>query len=288
MDGVQKGIHLSRRQVLTGAALASAGLGGAGGLAYAHVIEPAWLDVHPVAVPVRRLAPAFHGYRIAQISDLHLGDWLTPAQLAQVVRTVNEQRPDLIAVTGDFVTRDAERHAPDLVAALRPLAARDGVVAVLGNHDYWSNAPTIRTVIHASGMRDLSNRVLTLERDGAPLHIAGVDDVWEAHARLDDVLAALPATGPAILLAHEPDFADTSAATGRFALQLSGHSHGGQIVVPRYGPLRLPPFGRRYPLGRYRVGAMLQYTNRGIGMLRPHVRLNCRPEITVFTLASAG
>jgi hypothetical protein len=118
------------------------------------------------------------------------------------------------------------------------------------------------------------------------LHIAGVDDVWEEHARLDMVLEQLPADGAAILLAHEPDFADESAATGRFDLQLSGHSHGGQVIYPFGGPPILPTYAKKYPVGRYQVSGMIQYTNRGLGMIPPHVRFNCRPEITVFTLSA--
>jgi len=157
-------------------------------------------------------------------------------------------------------------------------------VAVLGNHDHWTDADMIHRVIKESGMVDLTNTVHTLDRRSAPLHLAGVDDIWEEHDRLDDVLAQLPYDGAAILLAHEPDFADTSAASGRFDLELSGHSHGGQVILPFVGPLRLPYLGRKYPLGRYQVGPMIQYTNRGVGMISPRVRFNCRPEITVFTL----
>jgi predicted MPP superfamily phosphohydrolase len=86
-----------------------------------------------------------------------------------------------------------------------------------------------------------------------------------------------------VLLAHEPDFADTSAATGRFALQISGHSHGGQVRLP-FMRLVLPQLGEKYPMGLYQVGGMYQYTNRGLGMVSPRVRFNCRPEITILTL----
>lgn len=102
------------------------------------------------------------------------------------------------------------------------------------------------------------------------------------------LLDQLAAGAGAILLAHEPDFADLSAPTGRFALQLSGHSHGGQISLPLLGAPILPPFGRRYPRGRYQVGEMIQYNNRGLGMVQPSRRFNCRPEITLFTLRAAG
>jgi predicted MPP superfamily phosphohydrolase len=111
-----------------------------------------------------------------------------------------------------------------------------------------------------------------------------VDDVRHGDVRLNDVIAQLEENTPAILLAHEPDFADISAATDRFDLQLSGHSHGGQIVLPFYGPPRLPESGQKYPSGLYKLGNMLQYTNRGVGMDRLAIRINCPPEITVFVL----
>jgi predicted MPP superfamily phosphohydrolase len=156
---------------------------------------------------------------------------------------------------------------------------------VLGNHDYWSDATGVRAILDAGGVRELRNDALTLRRGDAQLHITGVDDVWENKQRLDHVLDKLPAEGAAVLLAHEPDFADESAASGRFDLQLSGHSHGGQCVAPGgFMPL-LPELGRRYPSGLYRVGSMWQYTNRGLGMVwAPQVRFNCRPEITIITL----
>jgi predicted MPP superfamily phosphohydrolase len=159
------------------------------------------------------------------------------------------------------------------------------VVATLGNHDYWGLGPApIRQVIHEAGMIDLNNDVYTIERDGAILHMAGVDSAREKMARIDVTLGKLPKEGTAILLAHEPDYADISARANRFSLQLSGHSHGGQVVVPLYGPPRLPPLGKKYYAGLYEVGHMQLYTNRGIGVVGIPVRFFCRPEITVITL----
>ena len=160
-------------------------------------------------------------------------------------------------------------------------------LAVLGNHDYWTNANAVRSALKACKVIELSNDVYSLSNGSDQLHIAGVDDIWEGQDRLDIVLDKLPQTGAAILLAHEPDYADVSAKTGRFDLQLSGHSHGGQVVLPFIGTPVLPYLGRKYPSGLYRVGMMWQYTNRGVGMARLKVRFNCRPEITVFTLESA-
>ena len=275
--------RISRRHLLR-YGITAASLATLAGTAYTTFIEPVWIEIAHVSLRLPRLAPAFCGYRIAQVSDIHLGDWMTVDRLSNVIRAVNGQAPDLIAISGDFVTRRAEQQASDLTASLRRLHAHDGVVAVLGNHDYWSNAQVIRDLLPRSGVRELANAAWTLRRGDAHLHIAGVDDIWEAHDRLSLVLDTLPHDGAAILLAHEPDFAETSAATGRFDLQMSGHSHGGQIVAPFLGPLHVPFLSHKYPSGRYQVGDMIQYTNRGVGMIRPFVRLNCRPEVTIFHL----
>jgi predicted MPP superfamily phosphohydrolase len=276
---------LTRRQLLKRAGLLALGTVVVGsGWEYTTGIEPDWLDIQPVTLTLPRLAPAFDGYQVVQFSDIHMSSWMTRARLADVVGVVNAQGADLIALTGDFVSNLSDAIAQDLIDVLGTLRAPDGTVAVLGNHDHWTDAAVIHRVIQESGMVDLTNTVHTLDRGGVPLHLAGVDDIWEQHDRLDDVLGQLPQDGAAILLAHEPDFADTSAATGRFDLELSGHSHGGQVIIPFVGPPHLPYLGRKYPLGRYQVGRMIQYTNRGVGMIPPRVRFNCRPEITVFTL----
>ncbi len=282
-------LPISRRVLFRRAGVGVAGLAVAGGGTglYARFVEPSWLDVVHVPLALPRLDAAFTGYRIVQISDIHMDNWMTPARLTEIVHTVNAQQPDLVAVTGDYVTYDAAAYAPDLTTTLSGLQAHDGVVAILGNHDHWSGASILRDVIHDSGMIDLTNAIHTLVRGNAVLHIAGVDDIWAGDPQLDAVIGQLPAIGAAILLAHEPDFADVSAATGRFDLELSGHSHGGQVRIPFFGPVHTVRWGKKYVAGRYQVGTMMQYTNRGVGMLSPHVRFSCRPEITVFTLRAA-
>jgi predicted MPP superfamily phosphohydrolase len=266
---------------------------GTGGWAYAHDVEPRWVDVESLDLELPRLAPEFDGYRVAQISDLHADDRMTPERLAEVVGLVNGEGPDLVAITGDFVTSNdfggtaLRGIAPRLTSVLSGLRAPDGVVFVLGNHDHWTDPEMVLGLVSESGATDLNNRHRTIRRGEAELHLAGIDDFMGGRDRLDLALEGLPGRGTAILLAHEPDFADISAATGRFDLQLSGHSHGGQVNVPLSGPPVLPPHAVRYPSGLYQVGGMLQYTNRGIGTVPPRVRVNCRPEITVFTLRAA-
>jgi hypothetical protein len=252
---------------------------------YVHAIEPNWYDIHPVSLTLPRLAPAFAGYRIVQLSDIHADRWMTPSRLQRVVDQVNQQQPDLVVLTGDFVTRLPKRFAPTL-AVLQNLKANDGSIAVLGNHDIDSNPVLIQQALTAANVKVLENQFLTLQRQGNPLHIAGVGDVWYRRANLKPILSNLPPTGAAILLAHEPDFADISAATERFDLQLSGHSHGGQVYLPPFKRV-IPSLAEHYPVGQYQVGSMIQYTNRGVGSSPLHLRFNCRPEITVFTLKSA-
>ena len=246
--------------------------------------DPADFDitVHEVFVP--HLDPVFEGYRLVHVSDIHIGHWITSERLAGVVALVNAQAPDLVAITGDFVSYELDGVADDLVAGLSQLAPQDGTVAVLGNHDHWLGAAAVRRLLQASNVIDLSNDVYTLRREGAMLHIAGVDDVLVGADHLPGVLARLPEPGTAVLLAHEPDFADVSAASGRFSLQLSGHSHGSQFVLPIRGPLIRGPHFRKYPIGRYEVEGMTLYTTRGVGSHTIRLRINCPPEITVITL----
>lgn len=247
-----------------------------------------WVDVTSINLMLPYLDPEFHGYRLVQISDIHIGTWLTRQHLAKAVELVNQQKPDLVAITGDFVTYKPERYVNDLVAELSKLSPRDATVAVLGNHDHWTDPYVVRNILQLSSIIDLSNDVYTLQRGNALLHIAGVDDFMDELDCLDQVLEKVPSDGAAVLLAHEPDYADVSAARGRFDLQISGHSHGGQIILPIIGPPYLPRLGRKYPSGLYRVNGMIQYTNRGLGTAEVQLRFNCRPEITVFTLEAAG
>lgn len=244
------------------------------------------IEVTQLQLTLPHLSPAFDGYRLVHISDLHIGTWLNEERLAQAVELVNQQQPDLVAITGDFVTYAPERHGAALVRNLSRIQAADAKLAVLGNHDHWTDPYAVRRLLRNAGVHTLNNQVFSLRRNEARLHFGGVDDLIEKRAQLDRVLQALPEQGAAVLLAHEPDFADTSAASGRFDLQLSGHTHGGQIRLPRLGAPITPSYGRKYSAGLYRVGEMWQYTNRGLGTAELQVRINCPAEITVLTLQS--
>jgi len=155
-------------------------------------------------------------------------------------------------------------------------------VACLGNHDLWEDAPLIRRELTNVGISVLVNAGLSLA--GGELWVAGVDDVWSGDPDLDAALNGAPADATIILLAHEPDYADVVSEHGGVDLQLSGHSHGGQVQLPLIGAPVLPYLGRRYPAGLYHIEELTLYTNRGVGTIYPPIRFNCRPEVTLITL----
>jgi uncharacterized protein len=263
-----------------------------GGVGSGYLIEPESFKVETIPLKLPRLSRKFSGLRVAHISDIHMGGWMNLERLQHVGELTIAEKPDILLITGDFLmgrkpSDVSQQMIQDLITGLSHLAERVPTFAVLGNHDYWTDVAGVRHALASSGIRDLTNTVFTLRRENENLHICGVDDIWEGEVCLDKVIAEMDDGSAAILLAHEPDFADTSAATGRFDLQLSGHSHGGQVVLPHLGPPILPYLGRKYPLGLYRVGEMFQYTNRGLGMARLPIRINCPPEVTIFVLESA-
>jgi predicted MPP superfamily phosphohydrolase len=249
--------------------------------------EASVFQIEQVSVAIPNLSSAFNGYKIASIADIHVGQWLSPKRLDGVVEMINKQCPDLVAIIGDLFSYEVDRFTAQTIASLSKLDPKDESVAVLGNHDHWVGEAAVREILRQSEIVDLSNDVYTLYREKAPLHIVGVDSVTLHKHHLDVVLAKLASSGPAILLAHEPDFADVSATTGRFSLQISGHSHGGQFIIPGIGTLVKGPHAKKYPLGRYQIGDMVHYTSRGLGTNVFWLRVNCPPEITIFTLACA-
>lgn len=283
--------QLSRRQFLKLAAGGISGLSlvGVGGAAYTTRVEPYRIGVTPVRVPLPHLPPAFEGFTIAHISDLHMGEWITQEHLSSMVSLVNGLQPDLVALTGDIASRRYTGLQGEITAVLDSLRAREGVAATLGNHDHWVHAPTIRQAVLESQAALLWNTHMEIERGEERLYIVGVDDVWEREADLEEALEEVPlGPVPTVLLAHEPDYADLVAENGRIGLQLSGHSHGGQVRLPGIGAPVLPRLGRKYDQGLYQIDTLRLYVNRGIGMSTPHVRFNCPPEITLITLTRPG
>jgi uncharacterized protein len=276
---------MSRRTFLKYALRGTAGasLVALGGTYYSTRIEPLSMDVTRLTVTLPNLPPTLAGVTLAQVSDIHFGNWMKREHALLIAEKVNELNPDLVAITGDFVSRIDPETPDDISAMMQTFNAP--VHAILGNHDHWTSADTVAAAVRDGGANMLRNANTTFERDGAVLHVAGVDDIWENKQDLEAALNGIPQDAAVLMLAHEPDYADTVREDGRVGLQLSGHSHGGQVRLPLIGAPMLPWLGEKYSMGLYDVDGMAVYTNRGVGMVGPYVRFGCPPEITLITLA---
>jgi uncharacterized protein len=256
---------------------------------YARGVEPRWFDIKTIDITIVGLNPVFEGYKIVQLSDLHARSGIMDRQqLERVAELTNLQKPDTIALTGDYITDKPEQAEEMLAHAFGQLKAPDGVVAIMGNHDREEdNHVSIERAFSKGKVNFLNNSVYSIDRDRHKLNIAGVDDVYFQRADLPLTISQLPTTGTNILLAHEPDFVDTAAITNRFGLQLSGHSHGGQIVIP-FLPRVKAELAKKYTNGLYKVDRMQLYVSSGVGTTGlPQARLNCRPEIAIIVLHAA-
>jgi predicted MPP superfamily phosphohydrolase len=249
---------------------------------YAAVVEPNWAEVVRQSLVLSRLPKSLDGITLAQISDLHVGHFAGARELARSVSTVNALQPDITVVTGDMF-HDEPEDAELCAQGLAGLTAPRGVYAIMGNHERRMPPEIGEQPFRRVGLTVLANEAHQISAGGSSLWIVGLDDVIMRRSNITRALQNVPADACKILLVHEPDFADR-ASQFKIDLQLSGHTHGGQIRLPGIGPLLLPVLGRRYPMGLYRVADMWVYTNRGLGNNRPPLRLNCRPEITLFTL----
>jgi hypothetical protein len=235
-----------------------------------------------------------NGFTIALLSDFHFDPYFSVHPLHTAVPLVNGLHPDLIVLTGDFVSAplfgdDAKGAlaAEPCAKVLRQMTAPHGLWAVMGNHDFNTDQAHVIHALQAEGIRVLENESTAIERDGARFWLAGVNDVLSRTADLSETLRKVPTGEAVVLLAHEPDFAD-EASKFPIDLQLSGHSHGGQVRIPLLPPLYLPAMAKKYVLGAYQVGPLPLYTNAGIGTVGVPVRLNCPPEITLITLKCPG
>ena len=250
--------------------------------------KPDLFELVNVNVKIKDLSFTFNNYKIVNLTDIHLGQWISPEYLEGVVDYVNELNPDMITLTGDYVSYILDGYEDALLNSFKKLKAKDGKFAVLGNHDHWNGPQKIREILKKAEVVDLSNDVYTIEKNGEKLNISGVDSCTVGADDIDEVLEKLPEDGASILLVHEPDFAKVSSKTKRFDLQMSGHSHGGQLVIPgvKTTPFRAS-YSLKYPVGLYKIGNMTQYTSKGLGTNTFWLRVNCKPEITLFYLKTS-
>lgn len=287
----------SRRRFL------QAGVLGALGLAlYSGEIARHWIEIVRRDAQIPGLPPDFEGLKVVQLSDIHLDNFTEPFFLREAVRRINQLDPDIIFLTGDYVTNGfGNRFGMDRFAIgaawqcaniLLGLRCRR-IYAVLGNHDLDVNAKQVSSALRDNGITVLRNSYLPIEHGKSRLWLAGLDDPVVGNPLPE--LAIPPAIRnqpgePVILLCHAPDFArtlSTMPAGQAVSLMLSGHTHGGQIRLPAVGPLVLPIGGKLFPEGLYRLGRMQLYVNRGLGTVGVPFRFDCPPEITLHTLRAA-
>jgi predicted MPP superfamily phosphohydrolase len=277
---------VTRRNFLMGGLAATAGMA-----FYSNEISRHELEITQRTFFIRRLPRAFDGFRIVQISDLHLAEYTEDFFLEEVVEQVNALTPDLLLVTGDFVSRGPLSSRVTYSASSRCAAILSRLrcpqrYGILGNHDALVGSLVIRNHMENHGLPILVNQAIDIERGGERIILAGLDDVSGGEPNLTVTLPE-KTDAPVILMVHEPDYAMRIGIHERrklVDLVLSGHTHGGQVRIPGFKPLALPPLGKFFPEGHYRLGDMQIYVNRGIGTVGVPFRFNCPPEITVATL----
>jgi predicted MPP superfamily phosphohydrolase len=247
------------------------------------VVRRRWVRVTRIEVVLPRLDPAFDGYRVAQLSDLHIGSSCPKERAAGWVRRVNALAVDAVVLTGDYVTTGVRFHH-DIASTLAPLRATDGVFAIMGNHDYFGDGEPLLGLLRAAGIRVLQNEHAVVERGAARLVIAGVDDRYTERTDVERALRGVDAQLPLVALAHDPRAFPELAARGA-GLTLSGHTHWGQLALPfaaaRFNLARLLA---RFSAGSYHQGEALLYVSSGLGTTGVPVRLGAAPEIVVFRL----
>ena len=266
---------------------------GAGVVGYTTLIEPHWLEIVTRELPIANLPPGLNGATLAHVSDIHACRYVDENYLTRSLDRLKLLSPDIVVLTGDFVTWEVDRSAAHVIAQVQRVMShlphgRLATVGILGNHDYghtWTDgavAERITSAVTATGMRVLRNEVATVEG----LDIIGIDDLWSGRA---DTRRALEqrASSAAIALCHNPDGLDDLPWDGFSGWVLAGHTHGGQCKPPFLPPPMLPVQNKLYSSGEFSLaGNRKLYINRGIGYLK-RVRFNVRPEVTVFEMARA-
>ncbi len=250
----------------------------AGGFAYGSGVEKQWLEITRVDVPLPQRHSALDGMRIAVIGDFHHDDFGDSHLIRRAVAAVNEAAADLVFLVGDYVSEDPSAIRP-LCEELKSLRPRLGSFGVWGNHDRPHVTRNLIQSLESAGVRMLNDSV----HDFPDFCIVGMDSYRGGNPKLAEVIASFPDGKPVLLAWHEPDTFDLHNDP-RIALQMSGHSHGGQICAPVIGPIVLPKFGRKYPYGLYRREDTSLFVTRGIGTLTIPARFLCPPEVVILNL----
>lgn len=251
-------------------------------------INPYRPKLEHIDLPLPANATSLDGLRIGFVTDTHIGPFTSATDLARGLSLFENELPDLLLLGGDYVS-ESNIYARAMADIFAPLVQRMplGAFAVMGNHDLPLGEDRVQTELERAGIQVLRNEHVIVDRHGALLAIAGIDDTIVGNAQPDRAFAGIPAEIPVLSLWHEADFAEEAARRGAFA-QLSGHTHGGQVRLPFIKSIWLPPDGKRRDLGVYDVEGMPTYISRGLGVYRPPVRFRCSPEVTLVTLRSSN
>jgi hypothetical protein len=269
---------------------------GGGLVAYSSFWDRHHLELIERTIRLRRLPDAFHGLRIAQVSDIHYDEFSEPYFIREMVRRINALHPDIVVLTGDFVTDGYLGRSTSARLSYPCAEILSGIqcphrFASLGNHDALVGWPVVVDALKVHGIPTLVNASVPFERGGSRLWFTGLPSSLEDTPNLDQAMPRhLASNEPVILLAHEPDYALQVVKHGGVDLMLSGHTHGGQIRLPFLGTPRhmLPRDGRLFVHGHFNVGPLQLYVNRGIGTVKIPVRFLCPPELTLITLQPAA
>jgi uncharacterized protein len=279
---------MDRRKFLKRIGIAALGSSAAGAVVYPF-LEAKWCRVVPQTIALPNLPAAFRGTRIALMADVHHGPFVPLAYVRHVVSMANSLKPDIALLAGDYVHRHHSYIAPG-INELGKLRAPLGRFAVRGNHDNhsyhddYAYQPNSSAALADARLPDLDNTGIWLERGRARLRICGVGDLWTDRQNLGSALGDATERDAVILLSHNPDFAET-IEDHRVGLVLSGHTHGGQVVVPGLGAPIVPSrYGQKYLYGPVQGPACQVFITRGVGTITPPARLFCRPEVVLLTL----
>jgi hypothetical protein len=250
---------------------------------YGCTVRRWFFVVRRIDIPVRGLDARFDGYTIAQLSDLHIGAFHPLWWGQRWARAANATAADAVVVTGDMVTSGVAFHE-DIAELVGGLRGKDGVYVIMGNHDYFGEGEPLVSLLQARKVRVLRNEGVVLERDGARLFLAGIDDTWTKRADLDAALAERPDGVPTVLLAHDPERFGEAAARD-VDVVLSGHTHGGQIALPFLGRhVNASKLAHEFHIGLYEQGDSTLYVSGGLGTTGPPVRLGVAPSIALIRL----
>ncbi|MDX5475777.1 MAG: metallophosphoesterase [Bacillaceae bacterium] len=259
------------------------------GYYYARYIEPKMIKTNYLTINNKFIPKSFHGLKIVQISDTHVGHTFEIEDLRTVVEKINKEKPDVVFFTGDLMDDPLEfEKAEKLVPILKAIDAPFGKFSIFGNHDHGGyGTETYVEVMKDAGFTLLKNENTTIQMiDNSKIYIAGVDDLMLGRPDFNQSLTGIPENSYTILLVHEPDVAYEISEQFSVNLQLSGHSHAGQVQIPFIGPIITPPLGSKYVEGFYELNNLTLYVNRGLGTTREPYRFFAPPEISVFTLNS--